>query len=341
MSSCSFDTISSEGVSLSALRPGDIIVDTGHAGIYVGIDDKTGKPLVANALAGGYWGANYRCTSPNSFVEACHTLHPYVFRCKNQDLAIQAAYMAIEHSRKRDITYDEDRFENTISFDFSFLSFDNPVQEVAKAVHELFHFSGLFRAVKFLARRDMHLIQPPFLKEKKERGLRCAYATVLMYQMAALEGFVHPQDPTEGKWPSNKHADKREVVQLQEKIGEKTLERYMEFLRATPMKVAVEELRLVYSHRASYFFSCMPANRSFLRGKEGHVMAMEYWKGENIDELSEADFERLLTYAMKVDAKYVSAETLVEILYDDEESWELLGILEDLPARVSSKFKTQ
>jgi hypothetical protein len=310
------------------LKPGDIIVDNSHSGIYVGPDEK--GHCIVNALFSGrvgkYDGANVRNTSPVSFLKACNTRTPSIFRCKNKDIIFKVVEYAKRFSEKKDIPYSWIRL--LCANDFKSLTIRLAGSRFSPDIlNQMFRISGLFRAIKFAARRDTHLTFNPFSIEegKIPKGLRCASLVCLIVQIAALDQFVEPVKI--GDWVSTKYFKDSCQEMLAEKIGSKSAEAFLAFKEKSDYSVERndEDKTILVQKKSKRDDS-----------HDSYECALSKWSGERtIDAISDDEFEKMFGQAFMVDAKYVTARDLYGLLKADAKMWQMVGNLENNPLTLS------
>ncbi len=335
-------------ITYSELKPGDIFVNTLHSGIFIG-EDTNGIYRVANVLSSGYQGNNCRCSSPKTVLNAFDSFEGIsIFRSKNIILAQRAATIALWASmqtttidqplEKFNIRYDYERLCQVHRFDNFFLGYNPPDENTV--LHNMFYTSGLFRAVKFTARTSKHLIQPVIGKMTKKKGFRCAFATTLFYQIAALK--IHKLVDEifaldSAAWASNKYVDPVYLYDVREKIGEEPFKTYLEFLNTDLLDY--DQIDPFFgplgTKRKKHLFSQLPHHNTCIAHK-GYIPAMYFWQGLPLDQYSKENIHNIFTEPFCVDAKYVSAESLLKLLSqesqkneeDPSKSWNYIGNLD-------------
>jgi len=170
--------------------------------------------------------------------------------------------------------------------------------------------------IKFASRRNIHLIQNPDKEEKSSHGLRCAYSVCLFFQIAALEEFVTPIN-NDDNWPSNKHVDVNNLEGLEEKMGPNSFKQYVHFIQNPCLEIQGKKIKNV----------AKPETKSIDRDNQKYESPINRWVGKSIDLISDEEFEQILTKAMMADPKYVSAKNLQDLLFEDKDGWQLVGML--------------
>lgn len=314
-------------MGVSDLEPGDIIVDYSHSGIYVGPDDE--GHCIVNALFSGrvgkYDGANVRNTSPVSFLKACNSGDPFVFRCENKELVLKVVEYAKRFSEKKDIPYDLGRLIRANDFSSLLKRMGGIGSRGIELLHQMFRLSGLFRAIKFAARRDVHLTFNPLSEKKRPKGVRCASLVCLIVQIAALDRFVDPIN--DGEWVSTKYSKVPSQEKLVEKIGDASTKAFSSFKEKSDYWIeANAEGNPILVQRKR---GVIPSHRS-------HECALSKWSGERtLDSISDDEFGDMFGSAFMVDAKYVTAGDLLNLLKTDVKIWKMIGNLENNPLPLS------
>ena len=264
------------------LKVGDVLINNLHAAIFVG-DNKCDGRCVVQALNGGRKGSNVRRSKLNSdaFISDIS-----VFRCKDRALAEKAAQIAVRVSELSPlIKFDVFRLQVA---DGVVVEYDSLCNKDIDEIYGSFRKKGIFRAIKFTARRNIGLIKDR--QNTRSKGLFCSFAVCLFYQIAGFQKLVRAADD-KNTWPSNTNISMS--GSLVDKIGRRTFEMYKKNIKHK--KEAIEAI--------------------------DKVSAMMFWEGQKIDSMEDKDFEDLITKAFMIDSKMATTDILLESLRMDQEHW--------------------
>jgi hypothetical protein len=238
-----------------------------------------------------------------------------VLRCKDDALRSAAAALALTWQSYLKLGFADVRRNHAVLFETKHA---NRMARVAELQQHFFQ-TGMFRAIKYAARRKGYLCYPGESGESGQ-GMFCSMFVVICYQVAGISNYVHPAEVSN---PLLRVSDKKmshedlESVKkaMSARCDDKELNHYV---RHT----------LALKERNHYRLADVTGTDPKPKQKGLHYQpSISYWDFRKAPSIAGFDWASHITLGMMVDAKVVMPQGLYDSLAADEAGWQDMGDL--------------
>jgi hypothetical protein len=334
-------------INIADLEPGDIVfpysgVDlsvkgtpTGHV-MIVGEADKAGiatqihqvAKSMTNTLADT--GTQRERLIPNSpKSDGVSGSRKRILRCRNTELARHAARLALywqrwfqlgfSDVRRANATYYEDQYRKNAENEHG----NNAARHVAGLRRHFFE-TGMFRAIKYAARREGFLSYPGESGESGQ-GMFCSMFVVVCYQVAGLRDVVKTADVSDRLLRvSDKKMEAKDLKEIKAWVEKNSAGKcnWVDWELYRRHTLALKE-------RNHYELDSFEEaeSRGGRRKKLVYQPSILYWDFKKAPSILGFDWAQAITKGMMVDAKIVMPRGLYDSLVDDKAGWRDMGDL--------------
>lgn len=324
-------------IDISDLEPGDVVfpytgVDlsvwgtkTGHV-MLVGEGDRdqvatqihqVGTSMTTPKPVAGSQRERLVPNSPKADGESASRKR--ILRCRKDKLRRNAARLALYWQRWFKMGFAERRRNNGVIFEEHN---DIDAGHLVDALRGEFRRTGMFRAVKYAARRDGYLSYPDESGEAGQ-GMFCSMFVTICYQVAGLLDVVHPADVADRKLRvSDKKMTEKDLSSVSKQMHKQGMACSQQDWNAFARHTLALNDRNHYELKG--FESDDPGKKS---KKLEYVPSLMYWNFKAAPSIEGFDWVGHITEGMMVDAKIVMPLGLYRSLLDDKAGWRDMGDL--------------
>lgn len=324
-------------IDIINVEPGDLIftytgadlaipgTPTGHV-MIAGQADLAGIATqihqVRSSMSNPYSGSQRERLVPNSAKgTGVSASRKRILRCRSRELAAVAARLALYWQRWFQLEFSETRVTNATYFE------QKPRSGATALVADLrsqFAATGKFRAIKYAARRNGFLSYPDE-EGKSGKGMFCSMFVAICYQIAGLGDYVNAADYTDSMLRiSDKKMRTKDCSSIKKTLVDDKKSGCCKSADFEAYKTYTQNLR---DQQNLYELGNFVGGKAGARQKKvSYRPSIEYWKFEK-GPIGSADWARIFTKGMMVDAKIVMPRGLYDSLVDDPDGWIDLGDL--------------
>jgi len=254
-----------------------------------------------------------------------------VYRCRNGSLAYDAYTAALRWVRYL-VPYDQDRKMVKEAYNNKMAMAEiSGKDKVVSHMKLLFQEHGIFRAIKYTARRHEILCYPS--DGESQRGLTCTMFVILCYQAAALADHVKTTEEMGDGSPLTRISDKKMSLDDRQRLrllaqnpkngvdpaDVSAFEQYVGLLQSS------NEYSIKWNSDEEWRSAPTRTPNPRLKGYQ-YFPSILCWKGK--PSITAFDFASAMTAGMMVDAKIATSEQLRLCMEADKVGWQCLGYLD-------------